>query len=57
MLSCTITKSKYAVFYDKSECIGSAKIIQTHSSLYDQNFAGPVVNSDKLFNKKYTVNT
>jgi tRNA (5-methylaminomethyl-2-thiouridylate)-methyltransferase len=58
-----LVKSKYAfrglapgqfsVFYSKDECIGSAKIIATPKSLFDLNYQGPIVNTDKLLSKKY----
>lgn len=58
-----LVKSKYAlrglapgqfsVFYSKNECIGSAKILATSKSLYDLNYQGPIVNTDKLLTKRY----
>ncbi|CAF0931287.1 unnamed protein product [Brachionus calyciflorus] len=52
-----VPKGQFAVFYDGEECIGSAKIIDTPKSLYDEGYImGPIINSDKSLNKKYISN-
>ena len=48
--------TQFAVFYDKNECIGSAKIISTLKSLHEQNYTGRISKSDKLFVKNYVNN-